>query len=201
MTRRTTMTVKLSGAAAAARLPLALLLAALACPAAAPRAARAPDAVAQRAVAERVARGSLAEVTGVRRAALLASRSLVVDAREPALSALEDYRRALAGESPRQHLAAARLVAGRVNKYIRKYRMMTAVDDIAEADLVLVFKVTGQRRSAIPGEPFVWGKLYAIAVGRDRAPRLVWESEGDNLEAQDAAEDFLKAFKAARGEK
>ncbi|HEX8559773.1 MAG TPA: hypothetical protein VF668_16885 [Pyrinomonadaceae bacterium] len=195
MTRRATKARRFG---AAARLPLALLLAAPAPPAAA---ARAPDAVTQRAVAERVVRGSLAEVKGLRRTALLASRSLVVDAREPALAALEDYRRALAGEPPRQHVAAARLIAGRLNKYIRKYRMMTAAEDVAQADLVLVFQVTGQRRSAIPGEPFVWGKLYAIAVGRDRAPRLVWESEGDGVEAQDAADDFLKAFKAARGEK
>ena len=149
----------------------------------------------------RVPRGPLWEVTGRRRVALLVSKSLVVDAREPALTALEDYRRALAGSPPRLHAAAARLIAARLNKYIRKTRMMSAAEDYAEADLVIVFKVTGQRPSAIPTEPFVWGKMYVIALGSDRAPRVVWESEGDRTPAEDAAADFIKAYRAARGEK
>ena len=132
---------------------------------------------------------------------LLASKALVVDARDPALVALEDYRRALSGSPPRQHNAAARLIATRVNKYIRKYGTATAADGPEDADLVLVFKVTGQRPSAIAAQPFVWGKMFVIAVGDDRAPRVVWESEGDDKQAEDAAEEFLKAFRAARGER
>ncbi|MBV9923973.1 MAG: hypothetical protein JOZ96_02960 [Acidobacteria bacterium] len=146
-------------------------------------------------------RGSLAEVRGLRRVALLVSRALVVDARDPALIALEDYRHALEGQAPRQHDAAARRVADKINKYIRKYRTTTAVEDLADADLVLVFKVTGQRRSALPDDPFVWGKLFVIAVGSDRTPRVVWESEGDNKNPEDATGDFIKAFRNARGEK
>jgi hypothetical protein len=166
-------------------------------PAAATQAAR------QRAEAReaRVPRGPLGEVTGPRRVALLVSKSMVVDAREPALAALEDYRRALAGSPPRLHVPGARLIASRLNKYIRKYRMMTAAEDYAQADLFIVFKVTAQRPSAIPGEPFVWGKMYVIALGADRAARVVWESEADNDSAEGAAEDFLKAYRSARGEK
>ncbi|MCA1622104.1 MAG: hypothetical protein LC795_23100 [Acidobacteria bacterium] len=149
----------------------------------------------------RVPRGPLWEVTGRRRVALLVSKSLVVDAREPALAALEDYGRALAGSPPRLHAAGARIIAARLNKYIRKSRMMSAAGDYAEADLVIVYKVTGQRPSAIPTEPFVWGKMYVIALGSDRVARVVWESEGDNTSAEDAADDFIKAFRAARGEK
>jgi hypothetical protein len=149
----------------------------------------------------RVVRGSLAEVTGRRRVALLASRPLVVDAREPALGALEDHRRALRGEPPRQHGAGARLIADRINKYIRKYRMMSAARLYEEADLVLVFHVTAQRPSNIARQPYVWGKLFVIAVGADRASRVVWESEGDSTPPEDATDDFLKAYRAARGEK
>src|SRR5688500_15403737 len=157
---------------------LVALLAPLAC------GARDVETAPQRSVGERarVVRGSLGEVQGRRRVALLASKALVVDAREPALAALEDYRRAMAGRPPRQHGAAARLIAAKLNKYIRKHRMMTAATEMEEADLVLVFKVTAQRPSAITGEPFVWGKLYVIALGPDRSPRLVWESEGDDKE-------------------
>jgi hypothetical protein len=185
-----------------ASLLLAALLACAAAAAAAPHAAR--QGASQRSAGlerGRVVRGSLAEVTGRRRVALLVSKALVVDAREPALVALEDYRRALAGTPPSQHVAGARLVAGKLNKYIRKYRTMTAAEDYEEADLVLVFKVTAQRPSGIPTEPFVWGKMYVIAVGSDREPRVVWESGGDSTPPEKAAEDFLKAYRAARGEK
>lgn len=150
---------------------------------------------------EPVPRGTLEDVKGFRRVALLVSRALVVDARDPALVAVEDYRRALDGRAPRQHDAAARRVAEKLNKYIRKYRSSTAVEDLAHADLVLVFKVTGQRRSAVPGDPFVWGKLFVIALGPDRTPRIVWESEGDSTNPEDATADFVKALRTARGEK
>jgi hypothetical protein len=175
-----------------------LCLALLACGAGPP-----PASAGQRAYArdQSVPRGGLEGVQGLRRIALLVSRALVVDARDPALIALEDYRRALAGRAPRQHDAAARRVAEKINKYIRKYRSSTAVESLSDADLVLVFKVTGQRRSAIADDPFVWGKLFVIAVGPDLAPRVVWESEGDDKNPEDATGDFVKALRNARGEK
>jgi len=150
---------------------------------------------------ESVPRGTLEGVNGLRRIALLVSRALVVDARDPALVALEDYRRALDGAPPRQHDAAARRVADKINKYIRKYRSSTAVENLSDADLVLVFKVTGQRRSAIADDPFVWGKLFVIALSADRSPRVVWESEGDDTNPEDATGDFIKALRNVRGEK
>jgi hypothetical protein len=137
----------------------------------------------------------------LRRITLLVSRALVVDARDPALVALEDYRRALDGDPPRQHDAAARRVADKVNKYIRKYRTSTAVEGVADADLILVFKVSGQRRSAIADDPFVWGKLFVIALGDDHTPRVVWESEGDDDSPEGATGDFIKALRNVRGEK
>lgn len=148
-----------------------------------------------------VVRGSLEEVRGRRRVALLVSKSLVVDARDPALVAVEDYRKAMAGAPPRQHGPAARQIALKLNKYIRKYGSTTAARGMDDADLIIVFKVTAQRLSAIPGEPFVWGKMYVLAVGRDRVPRVVWESSGDSSTASDAIGDFIKALRNARGEK
>ena len=175
-----------------------LCLALLACGAGSPRAAAGQKAYTRD---ESVPRGPLEGVQGRRHIALLVSRALVVDARDPALVALEDYRRALDGAPPRQHDAAARRVADKINKYIRKYRTSTAVESLSDADLILVFKVTGQRRSAIADDPFVWGKLFVIAVGPDRAPRVVWESEGEDKNPEDATGDFIKALKNARGER
>jgi hypothetical protein len=150
---------------------------------------------------EVVARGSLAEVRNGRRIALLVSKSLVVDARDPALGALEDYRKALMGSPPRPHVAAYRQLAQKLNKYIRKYRSTTAAASVAEADFIIVFRVAGQRASVIPGDPFVWGKMYVLAVAGERGPRVVWESEGDISRVEDATGDFIKALKTVRGEK
>jgi hypothetical protein len=146
-------------------------------------------------------RGRLEEVRGRRLVALLVSRALLLDVRDPAATAFEDYRRALAGAPPRLHSLAARRIAEKVNNYIRKYRMMSAAENYEEADLVVVFKVTGQHASAIPGDPFIWGKMYVLAVGPDRTPRLVWESKGDRTSPENAAGNFIKALKAARGER
>lgn len=175
-----------------------LCFALLACGAGSPRAAAGQTPYARDGS---VPRGTVTDVQGLRRVALLVSRAMVVDARDPALVALEEYRRALDGRALSQHEAATRRVAGKLNKYIRKYRSSTAVESLSEADLILVFKVTGQRRSAIPGDPFIWGKLFVIALGPDRTPRVVWESAGDDTNPEDATGDFLKALRNARGEK
>jgi hypothetical protein len=148
-----------------------------------------------------VIRGSLDEVKGRHRVVLLISKSLVVDARDPALGALEDYRKTLEGSPPRTHFAAYRRIAQKLNKYIRKYRSITATTNFTEAELVIVFRVTGQRTSIITGELFVWGKMYVLAVGGGRVPHVIWESRGDQSHVEDATDDLIKALKGARGEK
>ena len=158
-------------------------------------------AVSQTAPQGRVVRGRLEEVTGRRLVALLVSRAMLLDVRDPAATAFDDYRRALAGAPPPLHVAAARRIADKLNKNIRKYRWMSAAHSYAEADLFIVFKVTEQHRSAVPGEPYVWGKMYVLAVGADRVARLVWESKDDEVSPEDATGDFLKTLKSARGER
>jgi hypothetical protein len=148
-------------------------------------------------------RGSLSEIKDRQRVALLVSRAQTVDARDPARSALDGYRRALAGSPPRPHAAAHRAVARHLNKYITKYRSMSAVETIEEADFVVVFNVLRARRSFVPNEPYVYGQLFVIAnpTTDGAPPRIVWESEDNDASAEDAVEDFLKALKAVRGEK
>ena len=95
------------------------------------------------------------------------------------------------------------MIAKRLNKYISKYHSMTAAPGIEDADFVLVFNVTALRRSFIPAEPYVYGKLFVIVPGTASAPRprVVWESEGERRQADDVVNDFVKALKAVRGEK
>lgn len=160
-------------------------------------------AAGQRAPAGEVSRGPLSDVRALRRVALLVSRTQTVDARDPAQIAVEQYGRALAGSGPRTHAPAYRAVARRLNKYIRKYRSMTAVQSAAEADFVIVFNVLRVRGSFIPDEPYIFGKLFVVARAPDpaRPPRVVWESEGYESRLEDAVGDFLKALRAARGER
>lgn len=148
-------------------------------------------------------RGSLAEIRERRRVFLLVSRTQTVDVRDPAHAAVTGYLRMLAGEPPRSHAGGHRAVARRLNKYINKYRSMSAVESPAEADFVVVFNVMRTRRSFIPEEPYVFGKLFVIAraTGPGARPRVVWESEGFESRVDDAVDDFLKALKSLRGEK
>jgi hypothetical protein len=148
-----------------------------------------------------VMRGSLDEVKSRHRVALLVSKALVVDARDPALGALEDYRKLLEGSPPRPHFTAYRQIAQKLNKYIRKYKSMSAARSFNEAELVIVFRVSSQRASIITGEPFVWGKMFVLAVEGNKIPRVVWESKGDESQAEEATGDFIKAMRTARGEK
>jgi hypothetical protein len=177
--------------------PVLVLLAALAAGASAERAAAQDGGERE----SQVARGRLEDVRGHRLVALLVSRAMQVDARDPAATAFDDYRRAISGAPPRLHVTAARRIADKLNKYVRKYGGLTAAESYEGADLVVVFKVTRQHRSPILSDPFIWGKMYVLAVGADREPRLVWESKGDETSPEDATGDFVKALKAARGEK
>jgi hypothetical protein len=153
--------------------------------------------------AQTVLRGHISELRERRRVALLVSRTQTVDAREPARSALDGYRRALDGTPPRPHAAAHRGVARRVNKYIREYRSLTAVETVAEADFVIIFNVLRVRRSFVPDEPYVFGQLFVIArpTGNGAPPLIVWESEDNDGSLDDAVNDFLKALKDVRGER
>ena len=146
-------------------------------------------------------RRHIEEVRDGRRVAILVSRAYIVDARDPARAAFDHYRKALAGEPPRPHPAGHRAVARQLNKYITKHRSITAVETVEEADFVIVFNVLRTRRSFVPDEPYVYGQLFVIARPPGQPPRVVWESEDNNMGVDDAVEEFLDAFKVARGEK
>jgi len=151
----------------------------------------------------RVPRGQLSELKDRRRVALIVIRTHTVDARDPARAALDIYRKAFAGAPPRLHESGQRAVSRQLDKYIRKYGSMAAVGTVAESEFVVIFNVLRARRSFVPDEPYIYGKLFVIArpTVAGTPPRLVWESEDNDASVEDALGDFLKALKALRGEK
>lgn len=185
------------------RLRLRVLSAAARALCAASLLALAAAGVPRAAVEAEVRRGTLADLKGGRRVALIVTRGQTVDARDPALVAAETYEKAAGGEAVRPHVAGHRAVARQFNKYIRKYRSATLVKSAAEADFVLIFNVLRVRGSFIPDEPYIFGKLFVVARGTpaDPRPTLVWESKGHESRIDKALGEFIKALRKARGER
>jgi hypothetical protein len=179
-------------------LPLVILLALAACGAGAAR----TQAV-QPAVDAGFAYGSLAEIRDKRNMLLVVGRSFAVDARAPTEVSDDDVRRALEDARAPTNQRAYRVVGTKLNAYIRKYRSMTSVETREEADFLVVFKVMQERRSFISGQPYSYGKLFVVVRGERTGdkPRVLWESKGEMMLAEDAAGDLIKALKEVRGEK
>jgi hypothetical protein len=146
--------------------------------------------------------GKLEEIRGKRIFMLLVSRSLTVDARAPAKISAADVRGAL--ENPRGHpeSRAHYVIAGRLNKYIRKYKSMDAFETRDSPEVFIVFKITRERPNFTIDNSFSYGKMFVFTFGdgEKAKPRVVWESDEMTM-AEDAADEFIKALKAVRGEK
>lgn len=146
-------------------------------------------------------RGTLAEIKDKRAAMLVVGRSFAVDARAPSEVSAEDVRTMLDAPRPRVGLNAYRVIGARLNRYIRRYHSLTSVETRADADFFVVFEIMQERHSLIDGRPFSYGKLFVVTLGAGGTPRILWESKGDMLIAEDAAGDLIKALKESRGER
>lgn len=142
---------------------------------------------------------SLEEVKDKSRIFLLTTRSRVLDARgiDPSGVIKE-----LGAGKVRIHPYPYRVIARKLNEYIRKRRGMTAVVDPSEADYVIYFNVLEYRRTLNGVYPY--GELFVILTtdGRRRPqpPRIVWRTKRATW-AEDAAKEFLRELKRVRGEK
>lgn len=143
--------------------------------------------------------GSLDEVKDKQRVFLVATRSRVVDVRGPDPSALLD---ALGEGRVRIHPYPYTVIARKLNEFIRKGRGMTAVGSAAEADYVIYFNVLEYRRTLNGVYPY--GELFVIlnrdSGGKPQPPRIVWRTKKATW-AEDAAKEFLRELKRARGER
>ncbi|MDT7542480.1 MAG: hypothetical protein QOE33_2384 [Acidobacteriota bacterium] len=149
-----------------------------------------------------VEHGSLEEIRDKRAVLLVVGRSFAVDARAPAEVSAEDVRSALETMRVRKNLNAYRIVAGKLNKYARRYGSLSPVETRDDADFIIVFKIMQEHRSLIDGQPFSYGKMFiVVARGDVNRPRIVWESKGEMSLADDAAGELIRALKTMRGER
>ncbi len=147
-----------------------------------------------------VVQGSLSELRDKQRVLLLVTRSSVIDSRSIGKSVIADAYKADSRRT-RRYLHAFSTIAQKLNKYIRKYHSISAVDRIADADYILFFNLLEYRRSL--GAAYPYGEMYVILnqpPDSGHPPRIVWKAK-KVLWAEDAANEFIKSLKAVRGEK
>jgi hypothetical protein len=148
---------------------------------------------------ESVVTGSLSELRNSRRVILLVRRSNVVDSRGLAKSILnEAYREE--PDARARYPWLYNLLARKLNNYMRRYQSITAVNDVSEADFIVLFNLVEYRRPL--GYAYPYGEMFVILNNRTggKSPQIVWKTRKSPVWAEDAIKDFLKDFKAVRGE-
>lgn len=144
--------------------------------------------------------GSLAEVKDKRRVLLHVSRTAVIDSRDLGRTVINEAYRS---DRPRQrgYVYVFRTVAKKLNEYVRKYKSMGAVENVADADFIVFFNLLEFRRSL--GTPYPYGELFVIInqpPASETPPRIIWKTDRV-LWAEDAAKKLIKELKFVRGEK
>ena len=142
---------------------------------------------------------SLDEVRDKRNALLIVFKSRVIDAGDRERAIIEDVLRADPEPKGRYRWVYTQL-AKKLNKYIQKYKSLSAADGLSEADYVIFFNVVEFRRILNTNYPY--GELFVIVKGSPeilKPPRVVWRAK-KVLFAEDAIGDLIKDLKAVRGE-
>ena len=142
---------------------------------------------------------SLDEVRDKRNALLIVFKSRVIDAGDRERAIIEDVLRADPEPKGRYRWVYTQL-AKKLNKYIQKYKSLSAADGLSEADYVIFFNVVEFRRILNTNYPY--GELFVIIKGSPemlKPPRVVWRAK-KVLFAEDAIGDLIKDLKAVRAE-
>ena len=142
---------------------------------------------------------SLEEVRDKRSALLVVFKTRVIDVSDRERAIIDDVLRADPEPKGRYRWVYTQL-AKKLNKYIAKYKSLTAASALAEADYVIYFNVVEFRR--ILNTPYPYGELFVIVKGSPetlKPPRVVWRAK-KVLYAEDAISELIKDLKAMRGE-
>jgi len=141
----------------------------------------------------------LTELRDKHRALLVVFRSRVLDVSNGERAIIDDVLKADPQPKGRNRLVYRQL-AGKLNKYILKYKSLTAAEGLADADCVIYFNVVEFRK--ILDTVYPYGELFVIVKGAPeelKPPRVVWRAH-KMLYAEDAIGDLIKELKAIRGE-
>jgi len=142
---------------------------------------------------------SLAEIRNLQNVLLVVFKSRVLDVTDRERAIIQDVLKADPIPQGRYRWIYTQL-ARKLNKYIRKYRSLSAAAELAEADYVIFFNVVEFRRILYTYYPY--GELFVIAKGSPeklKPPRIVWKAR-KMLIPEDAMGELIKDLKAARGE-
>lgn len=142
---------------------------------------------------------SLSEVRDKRSALLVVFKSHVIDVTDRDRAIIEDVLKADPRPRGRYQWVYGQL-ARKLNKYIEKYKSLSAAKRLSEADYIIFFNVVEFRR--ILNTPYPYGELFVIVKGSPETstpPRVVWKAK-KVLFADDAIGDLIKDLKALRGE-
>ena len=142
---------------------------------------------------------SLVEVRDKRNVLLVVFKSRVIDVGDRERGIIEDVLKADPEPKGRYRWVYSQLAA-KLNKYMRKYRSLSAAKELSEADYVIFFNVVEFRR--ILNTIYPYGELFVIVKGSPetlKPPRVVWKAR-KVLFAEDAIGDLIKDLKALRGE-
>ena len=142
---------------------------------------------------------SLAEVRDKHSALLVVFKSRVLDVADRERAIIDDVLKANPNPEGRYRWVYGQL-ARKLNKYIHKYKSLSAARELSSADYVIFFNVVEFRRILNTNYPY--GELFVIVKGSPeelKPPRVVWRAR-KVLYAEDAIGDLIRDLKAIRGE-
>lgn len=142
---------------------------------------------------------SLDEVRDKHSALLVVFKSNVLDVSDRERAIIDDVLKADPNPKGRYRWVYSQL-ARKLNKYIEKYKSLTAARELSAADYVIFFNVVEFR--TILNTRYPYGELFVIVKGSPetlRPPRVVWRAR-KVLNAEDAIGDLIRDLKAVRGE-
>ena len=142
---------------------------------------------------------SLVEVRDKRNVLLVVFKSRVIDVGDREGAIIDDVLKADPQPKGRYRWVYGQLAA-KLNKYMRKYKSLSAASELSDADYVIFFNVVEFRR--ILNTIYPYGELFVIVKGSPeklKPPRIVWKAR-KVLFAEDAIGDLIKDLKTLRGE-
>jgi len=142
---------------------------------------------------------SLDEIRDKRNVLLVVFKSRILDVEDRDRAIIDDVLKADPEPKGRYRWVYTQL-ARKLNKYIHKYRSLSATRELSDADYVIFFNVVEFRR--ILNTPYPYGELFVIAKGSPenlKPPRVVWRAKRIQF-AEDAIGELIKDLKAVRGE-